>query len=54
MTWAKTLAVLKIIATSRVTYRFLAVLLASLGIAQGGSIASAVETGACLLLGGCM
>lgn len=54
MTKAKVLKVIKIIATSRVTYRFLAVLLATLGFAQGGSIASAVETGACLLLGGCM
>ena len=54
MTRTKVFKVLQIVATSRVTYRFLAVLLAALGFTQGGPIASAVETGACLLLGGCM
>lgn len=53
MTKAKVLYVLKTIATTRATYRFLAALLVALGITQGNAIGSGLETAACLLLGGC-
>ncbi len=45
---------LKTVMTSRVTFRFLAVLLAALGLAQSDAIGSAMEATVCLLLGGCV
>lgn len=52
-TKARVLLVLKTIATTRATYRFLAALLVALGVTQGASLVTGLETAACLLLGGC-
>lgn len=53
MRMAQAVSVLKAIATNRVTYRFLGVVLAALGVTQGATISSVLETALCLLLGGC-
>jgi hypothetical protein len=53
MRMAQAVSVLKAIATNRVTYRFLGVVLAALGVSQGASLSSGLETALCLLLGGC-
>lgn len=53
MRMAQAISVLKAIATNRVTYRFLGLLLVAFGFTQGESISSVMETAGCLLLGGC-
>ncbi|WP_371928419.1 gp19.5 family protein [Pseudomonas sp. BGI-2] len=41
------------LATHRVTYRFLGLLLVTLGVAQGGPLVEAFGDVVCVLLGGC-
>lgn len=53
VTKAKALLILKTIATTRATYRFLAALLVALGLTQSTPLVTSLETAACLLLGGC-
>lgn len=53
MRMAKAISVLKAIATTRATYRFLGLLLVGFGVTQGDSIGSFLETTTCLWLGGC-
>jgi hypothetical protein len=44
---------LRALLTHRVTYRFLALLLVSLGVVQGGPLVEALGDVVCVLLGGC-
>ncbi|WP_016770770.1 gp19.5 family protein [Pseudomonas simiae] len=44
---------LRILLTQRVTYRFLALLLVSLGVVQGGPLVETFGDVVCVLLGGC-
>ncbi|WP_371858209.1 MULTISPECIES: gp19.5 family protein [unclassified Pseudomonas] len=46
-------AVIRTLATHRVTYRFLGLLLVSLGVAQGGPLVEGFGNVVCVLLGGC-
>ena len=46
-------AVIRMLATHRVTYRFLGLLLVSLGVAQGGPLVEGFGNVVCVLLGGC-
>ncbi|WP_410017558.1 gp19.5 family protein [Pseudomonas sp. 20S_6.2_Bac1] len=47
------LSILRTLLTHRVTYRFLALLVVSLGAVQGGPLVEAFGDVMCLLLGGC-
>ncbi|WP_425357954.1 gp19.5 family protein [Pseudomonas asplenii] len=47
------IAILRTLLTHRVTYRFLALLVVSLGAVQGGPLVEAFGDVMCLLLGGC-
>ncbi|WP_423242121.1 gp19.5 family protein [Pseudomonas viridiflava] len=40
-------------ATNRVTYRFLGLLLVTLGVAQGGTLVDGFGDVVCVVLGGC-
>ncbi|WP_222104848.1 gp19.5 family protein [Pseudomonas azotoformans] len=52
--WFETcVAVIGTLATHRVTYRFLALLLVSLGVVQGGPLVETFGDVVCLLLSGC-
>ncbi|WP_420850348.1 gp19.5 family protein [Pseudomonas weihenstephanensis] len=44
---------LRVLLTHRVTYRFLALLLVSLGVVQGGPLVETFGDVVCVLLGGC-
>ncbi|WP_219860414.1 gp19.5 family protein [Pseudomonas oryzihabitans] len=54
MRLAQAYSVLKVVATHRVTYRFLAVALAAMGIAGSDQLSQALETAVCLFAGGCV
>jgi hypothetical protein len=47
------LKVIKALATHRVTYRFLAVLLAALGVTHSEQLSEGLETILCAVAGGC-
>ncbi|WP_371320006.1 gp19.5 family protein [Pseudomonas gingeri] len=47
------LSILRTLLTHRVTYRFLALLVVSLGAVQGGPLVEAFGDVVCVLLGGC-
>jgi len=47
------LKVIKTLATHRVTYRFLAVLLGALGVAHSDELSQGLETILCALAGSC-
>jgi len=51
--WKTCVAVLRTLATHRVTYRFLGLLLVTLGVAQGGPLVEAFGDVVCVVLGGC-
>ncbi|WP_419789377.1 gp19.5 family protein [Pseudomonas petrae] len=52
--WVTTcVAVLRTLATHRVTYRFLGLLAVTLGVTQGGPLVQAFGDVVCVLLGGC-
>lgn len=51
--WKTCVAVLRTLATHRVTYRFLGLLLVSLGVSQGDPLGEAFGNVVCVLLGGC-
>ncbi|MNJ81188.1 hypothetical protein D3C77_798720 [compost metagenome] len=51
--WKTFVAVIRTLATHRVTYRFLGLLLVSLGVSQGGPLVEHFGNVVCLLLGGC-
>ncbi|WP_432767155.1 gp19.5 family protein [Pseudomonas fluorescens] len=51
--WKTCVAVLRTLDTHRVTYRFLGLLLVTLGVAQGGPLGQALGEVACILLGDC-
>ncbi|WP_408005407.1 gp19.5 family protein [Pseudomonas huanghezhanensis] len=52
--WNTYVAVLRTLATHRVAYRFLGLLLVTLGVAQGGPLVEAFGNVVCVLLGGCV
>jgi hypothetical protein len=51
--WKTCVAVIRTLATHRVTYRFLGLLLVTLGAAQGGPLVESLGDVVCVLLGGC-
>lgn len=51
--WTTFVAVIRTLATHRVTYRFLGLLLVTLGVSQGSSLGEAFGNVICVLLGGC-
>lgn len=51
--WKTCVAVLRNLATHRVTYRFLGLLLVTLGAAQGGPLVEGLGDVVCVLLGDC-
>lgn len=51
--WKTCVDVLRTLATHRVTYRFLGLLLVTLGGSQGGPLIEAFGEVACILLGDC-
>ncbi|WP_369077125.1 gp19.5 family protein [Pseudomonas abieticivorans] len=51
--WETCVAVFRTLATHRVTYRFLGLLLVTLGVAQGGPLVEGFEDVVCVALGGC-
>lgn len=51
--WRTCVAVIRTLATHRVTYRFLGLLLVTLGVSQGGPLGEAFGNVVCVLLGGC-
>jgi len=51
--WKTCVAVLRTLATHRVTYRFLGLLLVTLGAVQGGPLAEGLGDVVCVVLGGC-
>ena len=51
--WKTCVAVIRTLATHRVTYRFLGLLLVSLGVAQGGPMVEGLGDVVCVVLGGC-
>lgn len=51
--WKTCVAVLRTLATHRVTYRFLGLLLATLGVVQGSPLVESFGDVVCMLLGGC-
>ncbi|MBX8511937.1 gp19.5 family protein [Pseudomonas cichorii] len=52
--WKTVVAVTRTLATHRVTYRFLGLLLVTLGVSQGGPLGEAFGDVVCVLLGGCV
>lgn len=53
--WQTFVAVTKILATHRATYRFLALLAVTLGLAQGGPLIESLGSVVCILVaGGCV
>lgn len=52
--WKTCVAVFRTLATHRVTYRFLGLLLVTLGIAHSGPLVEALGDVICVLLGGCV
>lgn len=52
--WKTVVAVTHTLATHRVTYRFLGLILVTLGISQGGHLVEGFENVVCVLLGGCV
>jgi len=50
--WTTCVAILRTLATHRVTYRFLGLLLVTLGVSQGGPLVEGFGNGVCVLLGG--
>ncbi|WP_368983335.1 gp19.5 family protein [Pseudomonas pergaminensis] len=51
--WQTFVAVVKALAKHRATYKFLALLLVTLGVVQGGPLVEAFGDVACVLLCGC-
>jgi hypothetical protein len=51
--WQTFVAVVKALAKHRATYKFLALLLVTLGVVQGGSLVEAFGNVVCVLLDGC-
>ena len=51
--WTTFVAVIRTLATHRVTYRFLGLLLVTLGVSQGDPLGEAFGNVVCVLLGGC-
>ncbi|WP_371928403.1 gp19.5 family protein [Pseudomonas sp. BGI-2] len=51
--WTTFVAVIRTLATHRVTYRFLGLLLVTLGVAQGGPLVEGLGDVVCVVLGGC-
>ncbi|MFJ4131883.1 gp19.5 family protein [Pseudomonas cyclaminis] len=51
--WQTFVAVVKALAKHRATYKFLALLLVTLGAVQGGPLVEAFGDVLCVLLGGC-
>lgn len=51
--WKTCVAVFRTLATHRVTYRFLGLLLVTFGVAQGGPLVEGLGDVMCVLLGGC-
>lgn len=51
--WKTVVAVTRALATPRVTYRFLGLLLVTLGVKQGGPLGEAFGNVVCVVLGGC-
>ncbi|WP_370468640.1 gp19.5 family protein [Pseudomonas canadensis] len=51
--WQTFVAVVKALAKHRATYKFLALLLVTLGAVQGGPLFEAFGDVVCVLLGGC-
>ncbi|MGY1448476.1 gp19.5 family protein [Pseudomonas chlororaphis] len=51
--WKICVAVIRTLATHRVTYRFLGLLLVSPGVAQGDPLVEGFGNVVCVLLGGC-
>jgi len=51
--WTTFVAVIRTLATHRVTYRFLGLLLVAFGVSQGGPLGEAFGNVVCVLLGGC-
>ncbi|MFL1495429.1 gp19.5 family protein [Pseudomonas antarctica] len=51
--WQTFVAVVKALAKHRATYKFLALLLVTLGAVQGGPLVEAFGDVVCVLLGGC-
>ncbi|WP_430458719.1 gp19.5 family protein [Pseudomonas helmanticensis] len=51
--WKTSIAAIRNLATHRVTYRFLGLLLVAFGVAQGGPFGEASGYVVCVLLGGC-
>lgn len=52
--WKPPVAVIRTLATRRVTYRFLGLLLVTLGVSQGGPLVEDVVNVVCVLLRGCV
>lgn len=52
--WKPPVAVIRTLATRRVTYRFLGLLLVTLGVSQGGPLVEDVGNVVCVLLRGCV
>lgn len=51
--WKTCVAVIRTMATHRVTYRFLGLRLVTLGVSQGGPLGEAFGDVVCVPLGGC-
>ena len=51
--WATTVTVLRTLATHRSTYRFLALILVSLGAIKAGPLVEALGDGICVLMSPC-
>jgi hypothetical protein len=51
--WKTCVAVIRTLATHRVTYQFLGLLLVALGVSQGGPLGEAFGNVVCVLSGGC-
>jgi len=51
--WKTCVAVIRTLATHRVTYRLLGLLLVTLGAAQGGPLVEVLGDVVCAVLGGC-
>lgn len=51
--WQTFVAVVKALAKHRATYKFLALLVVTLGAVQGGPLVEAFGNVVCVLLGGC-
>lgn len=51
--WRTFVAVIRALATHRVTYQFLGLILVAFGVSQGGPLGEAFWNVVCVLLGGC-